>query len=267
MKNKFKYLTAIIIFWMITLSAMATTSQVGGVAVSSTTNAFTFGAGTTSVTFNTSGTGATISQSGINVQQSGTMVASGTIPANTNYAVVGTTNSINITLPTSGTAVTSYQKYYVVMTGSGGVVGNVTAVTQTADTFITGGTTYNILPVLNAVVSFSANSNGVWIPEVANINPSIRLKTISSSPYTVLTTDNGSVLLMTGSTTLVAPALNAGFNVGVLQTGTLQTIISGYAGITVTNQTGDTKTAGQWATATLLYTTGTTAVWCGNTSN
>ena len=267
MKNKIKILT-IIYFWLITLSiSMATTSQIGGVLVSSTTNAFTLGTGTASMTFNTSGTGATIAQSGINVQQSGTMIASGTVPINTNYVIVGTTSNINITLPASSTAVTSYQKYYIVMTGSGGIIGNVSAITQGADTFITSGTTYNILPVINAVVSFSANSNGVWIPEVANINPSLRLKTISSSPYTVLTTDNGSVLLMTGSTTLVAPALNAGFNVGVLQTGTLQTIISGTTGITVTNQTGDTKTAGQWATATLLYTTGTTAVWCGNTSN
>jgi len=119
------------------------------------------------------------------------------------------------------------------------------------------GTTGMTVPAAQVSGTFTHNS----------IDPTTGGKAVATSPYTVLASDNGTVLVMTGSTTLIAPALTAGFNVGVLQAGTQQTTVSGATGITVFNQTGDTKTAGQWATATLIYTTSTTAVWCGNTSN
>jgi len=161
MKNKLKILI-IIAFWLITLTAMATTSQVGGIAVSSTTNAFTLGSGTTSVTFNTSGTGATIAQSGINHPTFATIVASGTLASTVNYGTsTVTTGTTTLYLPPSSVVGASTQSLKILNQGNGTSASVIVVTAQGSDT-INGASTYTITNAIGQSAVFSTDGSGVW---------------------------------------------------------------------------------------------------------
>lgn len=83
--------------------------------------------------------------------------------------------------------------------------------------------------------------------------PTITIKTGTS--YTLQASDSGTIIRFTNASaiTLTCPnSLPVGFNVGILQMGTGQVTASAGAGATVNNRQSFTKTAGQYATASLV---------------
>ena len=78
---------------------------------------------------------------------------------------------------------------------------------------------------------------------------------VTSTSYTLLVGDNGKVITLNnaGAITLTVPAsLPAGFNCLIVQTGAGQVTFAA-SGTTIQNRQSNTKTAGQYAIATLVH--------------
>ncbi len=87
--------------------------------------------------------------------------------------------------------------------------------------------------------------------------------------YTVVASDLGRVIKMNSAsaTTVTIPAsLGAGFNCLILQEGAGQVTITVGAGATLRNGNSHTKTQGQWATVTVLFSSATDVVIAGATA-
>lgn len=96
----------------------------------------------------------------------------------------------------------------------------------------------------------------------ANIN------TQTGATYTLTVADNGKIITFSNACTVTVPStLFAGFNCFLLQAGTGQVTIVGATGVTVNNRTSYTKTAGQYAIATILGLNNTTFISSGDMSN
>jgi len=81
----------------------------------------------------------------------------------------------------------------------------------------------------------------------------------ASSTLSSLTVDSsngdsytGTVFLCSGSSVTIDASVDDGFNLSVIQSTSTQTTISVTGGLTIRNRQGHTKTAGQYATVTLL---------------
>lgn len=90
---------------------------------------------------------------------------------------------------------------------------------------------------------------------------------ISSSTYTLVAADNGKVLTFSAACTLTVPTLFEGFNCMIVQTGTGQITIVAGTGVTVNNRSSYTKSAGQYAVASLVATSSTSFISGGDLSN
>lgn len=96
-----------------------------------------------------------------------------------------------------------------------------------------------------------------------------------SSAYTSLTAshtlsngDNGRVVMITSPSqaTLTIPTnLTGGFGITILQSGTGSVFVTGALGVTVFNRSSHTRTAGQYAMASILYLSGNAFVFAGDT--
>jgi hypothetical protein len=93
--------------------------------------------------------------------------------------------------------------------------------------------------------------------------------TPSATGYTLLLTDDGKVVEMSGGGTLTVPTDSVAFPVGsqitVLQTGASQVTVAGDTGVTV-NGTPGLKLRAQWSAATLLKRASNTWVLMGDLS-
>lgn len=90
---------------------------------------------------------------------------------------------------------------------------------------------------------------------------------ISSATYTLVASDNGKVLTFSVACTLTVPTLFEGFNCMIVQTGTGQVTIAAGSGVTVNNRSSYTKSAGQYAVASLVATSSTSFISGGDLSN
>lgn len=93
--------------------------------------------------------------------------------------------------------------------------------------------------------------------------------TTSATGYTLLLTDDGKVVEMSGGGTLTVPTDSVAFPVGtqitILQTGGSQVTVAGDTGVTV-NGTPGLKLRAQWSSATLLKRASNTWVLMGDLS-
>lgn len=90
---------------------------------------------------------------------------------------------------------------------------------------------------------------------------------ISSSTYTLVASDNGKILTFSATCTVTIPTLFQGFNCMIVQTGTGQVTLTAGSGVTVNNRSLYTKTAGQYAVASIIATSGTNYISGGDMSN
>ena len=104
------------------------------------------------------------SRAGIQLQSSTNATTSGTIGSGINLVSESSTNNLTQWLPLASTVVTGVQKIVFYQSGSSGTCGTITVTCQGSDNFIGGATTYTILPVVGATVTFWANASGVWTP-------------------------------------------------------------------------------------------------------
>jgi len=113
----------------------------------------------------------------------------------------------------------------------------------------------------NLTVSGSAAVAGNVVFHVAT--------TPSATGYTLLLTDDGKVVEMSGGGTLTVPTDSVAFPVGsqvtILQTGSSQVTVAGDTGVTV-NGTPGLKLRAQWSAATLLKRASNTWVLMGDLS-
>jgi hypothetical protein len=113
----------------------------------------------------------------------------------------------------------------------------------------------------NLTVSGSAAVAGNVVFHVAT--------TTSATGYTLILTDDGKVVEMSGGGTLTVPTDSVAFPVGtqitILQTGSSQVTVAGDTGVTV-NGTPGLKLRAQWSSATLLKRASNTWVLMGDLS-
>jgi hypothetical protein len=98
---------------------------------------------------------------------------------------------------------------------------------------------------------------------IAGFTANLNAQTTS---YTLTTTDNGKIITMNSSSamTLTVPStLPAGFNCMIVQTGTGVVTFTA-SGTTINNRSSNTKTAGQYAIATLVALTTTSFISSGD---
>lgn len=90
---------------------------------------------------------------------------------------------------------------------------------------------------------------------------------ISASTYTLASSDNGKILTFSSACTLTIPSLYEGFNCMIVQTGTGQVTLAAGTGVTINNRSLYTKTAGQYAVASIIATSSTNYISGGDMSN
>lgn len=112
----------------------------------------------------------------------------------------------------------------------------------------------------------AAQANGLN----ANMGWNLDTSTQTGTTYTLVAGDVGDYVTLNNasSITLTVPAnvFTAGDTVNLVQLGAGQVTVSAGAGMTVNSQGSKLKLAGQYAAATLLFTSATVAVAFGNLS-
>ena len=77
----------------------------------------------------------------------------------------------------------------------------------------------------------------------------------TGTAYTLTSSDNGKVLTLNNAnaiTLTIAASLGDGFNCLIVQKGAGQVTLSAAGGVTVVNRSSETKTAGQYATVSVI---------------
>jgi hypothetical protein len=112
----------------------------------------------------------------------------------------------------------------------------------------------------------AVTGNNTATSTIAGFAANINAQTVTN--YTLTAADNGKIITFSNACTVRVPStLFAGFNCFLLQAGTGQVTIVGNSGVTVNNRTAFTKTAGQYAIATVLGLNNTTFISSGDMSN
>jgi hypothetical protein len=123
---------------------------------------------------------------------------------------------------------------------------------------------------VNGDVAVSATLTGgnTASSTIAGFSANIYAPTLTSSAYTLLSSDNGKILTFNSasSVTLNVPNLFAGFNCMIIQLGAGQVVFTNSGG-NVTNRNGFTKTAGANAISTLVAVSATSFISGGDLSN
>jgi cell division protein FtsX len=91
------------------------------------------------------------------------------------------------------------------------------------------------------------------------------MNTQTGTTYTVTTSDNGKIITLNNASaiTLTVPTLFAGFNCMIVQLGDGKVTLTA-SGVTISNRSSNTKTAGANAIATILGLTSTTFISSGD---
>ena len=101
----------------------------------------------------------------------------------------------------------------------------------------------------NTVVSGNLSGSGTISGFGANLNDQ------TGTTYTIVAADNGKVLTLNNNDSIIVTidtGLGDGFNCRLVQKGTGQVTISAGTGVTVVNRSSETKTAGQYATVSVI---------------
>ena len=114
--------------------------------------------------------------------------------------------------------------------------------------------------LLGTPISITRSTGQTTIAEGLTLSGSeLRSFKASTSTLSSLTVDSsngaaytGTVFLCSGSSVTIDASVDDGFNLSVIQSTSTQTTISVTGGLTIRNRQGHTKTAGEYATVTLL---------------
>jgi hypothetical protein len=114
--------------------------------------------------------------------------------------------------------------------------------------------------LLGTPISITRSTGQTTISEGLTLSGSeLRSFKASTSTLSSLTVDSsngaaytGTVFVCSGSSVTIDASVDNGFNLSVIQSTATQTTISVTGGLTIRNRQGHTKTAGQYATVTLL---------------
>lgn len=194
-------------------------------------------AGATNISNNTASTSAT----------TGALVVTGGTGIGGAVNIGGSTSVAGITTLSNNTSSTSTTTGAMVVTGGAGIGENV-----------------NIGKALKGNSTSAANASSSTLS-----NFSAEFVT-STTSRTLTLADNGKVILMNSAsavTVTIPTTLHAGFNCLIVQQGAGQVTIAGASGVTVSNRSGFTKTAGVNAILSIIGLSGTSFICSGDMSN
>jgi hypothetical protein len=158
----------------------------------------------------------------------------------------------------------------------GSITGNAATATSATTAINITATNNNTLTTLSSLTLVGVLSNTTINGTLSGGNTtqskisgfSANYNEISSSSYTLNSSDNGKLIILSNPTdiTLNIPALFKGFNCMVIQGGVGQVILNS-SGSTINNRNTYTKTSGQYAILTLVYISDNTIISGGDMSN
>lgn len=136
-----------------------------------------------------------------------------------------------------------------------------------------------LIPALEMLLEAVANPDGtpesqkITIAQIASLANALSVpKTLevniqTGTTYTLVAADSGKVITCDNASdvTLTVPSLGTGFNCTIIQLGAGQ-VIPTASGTTLNNRQAHTKTAGQYATITLMAHVANTFIWQGDTA-
>ncbi len=226
----------------------------------------------------------------------GNQTFSGTKTFNNNMVTTGTLTAGAITYPnadgTSGQVLTTTGAgtlSWTTVSAAGGVttVGSVssssnvngatisgTTITLTPADAANGGIVTTGVQTIAGAKTFSGNTvvtgtlagNATGTSTLAGFSANVNTQANTVTTYTLSAADNGKIITLdnAGAITLTVPSLFAGFNCMIVQLGDGQVTLTALSGVTISNRTSLTKTAGKYAIATLIALTSTLFISAGD---
>ena len=226
----------------------------------------------------------------------GNQTFSGTKTFNNNMVTTGTLTAGAITYPnadgTSGQVLTTTGAgtlSWTTVSAAGGVttVGSVssssnvngatisgTTITLTPADAANGGIVTTGVQTIAGAKTFSGNTvvtgtlagNATGTSTLAGFSANVNTQANTVTTYTLSAADNGKIITLdnAGAIALTVPSLFAGFNCMIVQLGDGQVTLTALSGVTISNRTSLTKTAGKYAIATLIALTSTLFISAGD---
>ena len=114
----------------------------------------------------------------------------------------------------------------------------------------------------NTTVSGNLSGSGTISGFDANLNDQ------TGTTYTLTSSDNGKVVTLNNGSAItltIAASLGDGFNCLIVQKGSGQVTLSAAGGVTIANRSSETKTAGQYATVSVINIGSDTYILSGDT--
>ena len=114
----------------------------------------------------------------------------------------------------------------------------------------------------NTTVSGNLSGSGTISGFDANLNDQ------TGTTYTLTSSDNGKVVTLNNGSAItltIAASLGDGFNCLIVQKGAGQVTLSAAGGVTIANRSSETKTAGQYATVSVINIGSDTYILSGDT--
>jgi hypothetical protein len=118
----------------------------------------------------------------------------------------------------------------------------------------------------NTVVTGTLAGNATGTSTLAGFSANVNTQANTVTTYTLSAADNGKIITLdnAGAITLTVPSLFAGFNCMIVQLGVGQITLTAGSGVTISNRTSLTKTAGKYAIATLIGLTSSLFISAGD---
>jgi hypothetical protein len=189
-----------------------------------------------------------------NLKTSGTITAGGVTYPN----IDGTAGQV-LTANANGIPTWTSASSTVNASSISGIVAVANGGTGVTSSTGTGSVVLSNSPTFSGAVSGNNNSGSSLAGFSANMN------TQTGTTYTVTTSDNGKIITLNNASaiTLTVPTLFAGFNCMIVQLGDGKVTLTA-SGVTISNRSSNTKTAGANAIATILGLTSTTFISSGD---
>jgi len=168
-------------------------------------------------------------------------------------------NDETITNTTDGTvAITSTTTSLsgdITVTGNDVTFGNGETISNATDGTVA-------ITATNTTVSGNLSGSGSISGFDANLNDQ------TGTTYTLTSSDNGKVVTLNNGSAItltIAASLGDGFNCLIVQKGSGQVTLSAASGVTIANRSSETKTAGQYATVSVINIGSDTYILSGDT--
>ena len=169
-------------------------------------------------------------------------------------AIDGTVIGANTASTGAFTAITASTS--VDITGSAGLIlQNDETITNSTDGTVA-------ITATNTTVSGNLSGSGTISGFDANLNDQ------TGNTYTLTSSDNGKVVTLNNGSAIIltiAASLGDGFNCLIVQKGAGQVTLSAATGVTIANRSSETKTAGQYATVSVINIGSDTYILSGDT--